>query len=271
MPRKYLFIDAGFLQGFLKRMKQRGIDEFPFINDLTVSYERIGAGFDRVFFYDAYPARKESQTSAQYEAEYATKEALFNQISRERNYSVRTALTKNRARGKREQKGVDVLLAIDVLSHAVRGNIDEATIMTSDTDFFPLFEALLQTKTKSVLRYDVSRTSIELINSADFSQPVTAADFVGWHSADTRMQHSTSYLDRGVVEGGNEIANGIVDGKSLRLISVDDRHNYAALIDGEPRAQTATSRFLLEGLIEKQFAASVIYDQSDDAIAIAAD
>ncbi|MCP4383725.1 MAG: NYN domain-containing protein [Hyphomicrobiales bacterium] len=99
----------------------------------------------------------------------------FRQIALTQNFSVRLALTR---RGpKRQQKGVDVLLAIECLMHAVRNNIDEATIITSDLDFFPLFEALLQTKTKSFLRYQIGKASSELVEAADYAVPVTFCDF----------------------------------------------------------------------------------------------
>ena len=92
---------------------------------------------------------KDYQSDDEFEAELEQTKLYFSQISTTQNFSVRPALTRRGQR--RQQKGVDVLLAIECLMHAVRNNIDEATILTADLDFFPLFEALLQTKTKSCL------------------------------------------------------------------------------------------------------------------------
>ena len=64
--------------------------------------------------------------------------------------------------------------------HSIRGNIDEAAIITSDLDFFPLFEALLQTKTRSTLMYQLGRTSTELITTADNSVPLTLWSVAEW-------------------------------------------------------------------------------------------
>jgi len=261
LPRKYLFIDAGFLQSFNKRMRERVRAEFSFVDELTMNYEVLGGGFDRVFYYDAYPEKKETQEPEAYDAEYKAKEDQFNTISRHRNYSVRTALTKNRARGRREQKGVDVLLAIDVLQHAVRGNIDEATIMTSDTDFFPLFEALLQTKTKSVLRYDLEKTSLDLINSADFSEAITAEDFLLWHR-DSRIFPGKSSMDSNAAKGGQEIGRGFVSGKRIKIFEVRNRLKYAAVVEGVSSAELSEHITFLEGIVEKRYSAKIIYDET---------
>ena len=150
MPRKYLFIDGGFLRGFLAEMREKFVAECPAITP-SLNLQSIGSGFDRILYYDAYPEPRDDQSQTAFQEELAATEALFDELSSLRNFSVRPALTR---RGKRrQQKGVDVLLAIECLMHAIRSNIDEATIMTSDLDFFPLFEALLQTRTKSVLQF----------------------------------------------------------------------------------------------------------------------
>lgn len=243
-------------------MRERARSEFSFVDDLTINYDFLGAGYDRIFYYDAYPERKDSQSTQEYQTEYETKEGLFNTISRQRNFSVRTALTKNKARGKREQKGVDVLLAIDVLQHAMRGNIDEATVMTSDTDFFPLFEALLQTKTKSNLQYDAEKTSIDLINSVDFSEALTTEDFLLWHR-DSRIQLGYNYVEQKKIETGREIASGLVAGKQIKIFEIDDQFSFVAQIEGSSSFIGTPTRTQLEGKIEKLYSTRIVFDKEE--------
>jgi hypothetical protein len=68
---------------------------------------------------------------------------------------------------------VDIQLALDVYQHAIQDNIETALIFASDLDFYPLFEALTQTKTTTILRYDVDKTSRELIQAADRAFPLS--------------------------------------------------------------------------------------------------
>jgi len=177
MTEKYLFIDGAFLQGYIREMKSLIEPEFGEIN---INISNLGIGYSRIFYYDAYPewdaTTDPDKTIFNREMEEA--EQRFSEISMMRNFHVRPALTR---RGKkREQKGVDVLLAIECLMHSMRGNIDEAVIMTSDLDFFPLFEALLQTKTKSWLLFDRHRTAQDLLSAADTAVPLNVDDFLSW-------------------------------------------------------------------------------------------
>ena len=154
MAQRYLFIDGAFLQGFIQEMKN-AIE--PETGCLNVQIRNIGSGYHRILYYDAYPEwNKDTDLNKEiYNSEMIDTENRFQDISQTKNFHVRPALTR---RGKRrQQKGVDVLLATECLMHSLRGNIDEAAILTSDLDFFPLFEALLQTKTKSRLLYQPSR------------------------------------------------------------------------------------------------------------------
>lgn len=64
---------------------------------------------------------------------------------------MRTGFSRYRRKRGQEQKGVDVLLAVDVLQHAYRGSMDRADLITSDLDFVPLFDALTQTRVSSRL------------------------------------------------------------------------------------------------------------------------
>jgi hypothetical protein len=93
---------------------------------------------------------------------------------------VRSGVSRYRRRRGLEQKGVDILLAIEALQHAALGNIDTACFMLSDLDFYPLFDALVQTRVKSTLYYDPHNTSKDLIYSADVAFALNAGALNSW-------------------------------------------------------------------------------------------
>jgi len=254
VPRKYLFIDGAFFRSFIDEMKTKAEADH---GSLDIQIQNVGSGYDRVFFYDAFPERKDGQLEAEFAAELEDAERYFKTVSEARNFSVRPALTR---RGKRrEQKGVDVLLAIECLMHAIRNNIDEAAIMTSDLDFFPLFEALLQTRTKSLLRYQLGKTSDALVQAADFAEPVTAVDFFDWLQPENQGQFYRKGVTLIGAERGRECASGTVAGKEFRLMHLDDPEGYVGIVDKSIRGQLSNSRLLAEGLIEKAMKAGIEY------------
>lgn len=257
VPRKYLFIDGGFFKRFVEEMKVASEAE---IQGAEIDLSSVGSGYDRVLFYDALPERKDNQTDEEFDELRAATEDYFDEISRTRNFSVRPALTKGGRR--QEQKGVDVLLAIECLLHAVRNNIDEATIMASDLDFFPLFEALLQTKTKSMLRYQIGKTSPELIRAADYAQPLTGVDFVEWLSPthhDLRHQQGIKDVD---VANGQVIAEGTVANKRFELKKTVNGDLFFPLIDGNRLGNARKIRFLVESDVERQLHAPIKYGRA---------
>jgi uncharacterized LabA/DUF88 family protein len=177
MLLSYLFIDGGFLQ----RLIAQAADSYGIeLNPLELNYSNIGARFARTFYYDAWPARK-NEKEEEYEAIISLKQKLFDRINRTPNMHVRPGLTRNRSPKKTlEQKGVDILLAIDVLKHASLRNIAQAHIMTTDLDFFPLFEALLDTPVSVNLHCFPSKTSNELMSLADNVMPITPYTVLTW-------------------------------------------------------------------------------------------
>jgi hypothetical protein len=67
-----------------------------------------------------------------------------------------------------------------VFKHASTGQITESHVMTTDVDFFPLFEALQQTRAISFLHCFPSETSDELMYLADRVVPVNPFRVLHW-------------------------------------------------------------------------------------------
>lgn len=152
-----------------------------------INFPKISSQYDRSFYYDSYPP----ENAVDYENKRAQKEALFENINLTPNFRVNYGASKNwnKRRGV-EQKGVDVLLAIEVFQHAVSGNMDIASIVTGDLDFLPLLEALSRTRVKTEIQFDPNSISIELIHAADQVKPLTMIEFLQWTRIDTESKIS---------------------------------------------------------------------------------
>jgi uncharacterized LabA/DUF88 family protein len=182
----YLFIDGGFLGTLISKASEAY--EIATLSPLTLDYSAITGGFQRAFYYDAWPSRK-NETEEDYKAIVAQKQKLFDRINRTPNTHTREGLTRSRSPNKKtplEQKGVDILLAIDVFKHATLRNMTGAHIMATDLDFFPLFEALRDTPVSVHLHCFPSETSTELMSLADVVKPITPYTVLKWFSVPDR-------------------------------------------------------------------------------------
>jgi uncharacterized LabA/DUF88 family protein len=183
MAVRYLFIDGGFLDSMIARTER----DFKLPGPLLLNYRGFtGYNFERIFYYDAYPAPKEKQSKEEHAQLVAEKDRKFAMLNEIPFVHTREGITRNRTgKGSRlEQKGVDILLAIDAYRHAVQGNIEEAHILTTDLDFFPLLEALRDTRVATYLHCYMPETSPDLFHLADVVHPVNRLQMLergGWH------------------------------------------------------------------------------------------
>jgi uncharacterized LabA/DUF88 family protein len=107
----------------------------------TPLIERLAGGrYDKVFYYDAVPGRDYNETQAAYEARVQPDHERFEQIQALDRVHVALGQIVG---ANRRQKGVDVRLSVDLMTHAFRRNITKATIFAGDADFTPLIQALV--------------------------------------------------------------------------------------------------------------------------------
>lgn len=174
---KFLFIDGGFIETMVpKSAAFLGLELSS-----SLDYRAIAGGFQRTFYYDALPSRKDNDTDETFNEKFAAKLKLFERVNRAPFMHTREGITRNRStRRMLEQKGIDIQLAIDVFKHASLRNMSEAHIMTTDLDFFPLFEALRDTPVSVHLHCYASETSEELMSLADVVIPITPFTILRW-------------------------------------------------------------------------------------------
>jgi uncharacterized LabA/DUF88 family protein len=215
---KYLFVDGGFVDAMVaKTARKFGITPGQ------LDYRQMTGGFQRTFYYDALPTKKPSETEEIYQAKLQAKLKLFEDVNRTPFMHTREGITRNRlARLTLEQKGVDILLAIDVFKHASLATIQEAHIMTTDLDFFPLFEALRDTPVSVHLHCCREETSSELMALADVVQAVTHFDILHWLRSPDRETFVKWNQDAALLTGAQLIKNGTCEGQPFLIFERPD-------------------------------------------------
>ncbi len=167
---RIVYIDGASLEGELEAIRSvLGIDELPFLYDVFIN--RLGA--ERAYYYDAWPEMKASETASEFEKRRNDKQALFSRLNRIPKLHVKTGTTRWSKRQGQRQKAVDVLLAVDVVTHALRGISDDAVVVASDLDFYPVFETLLNTQVTTRLVFRPQHIADELIKVADSAMALT--------------------------------------------------------------------------------------------------
>jgi uncharacterized LabA/DUF88 family protein len=140
----YGFVDAGHLRSVVGPACSQIYGETS-----GVDY-RLLQGVEetkRLFVYDCLPTiQTPSQSEQQFDEALAEASTSMDEIAALPFVHVRRGKMYGAGRS-RKQKEIDVGLAVDALTHAFRGNMDHAVVITADADFTPLLRALVEAGT----------------------------------------------------------------------------------------------------------------------------
>lgn len=136
-------------------------------------WDRIGAGFSKCFYYNAWPHQKSGQSDDHYAAVLQAHDDLIEQISASDNWHAYAGEARHRHRAGLEQKMVDVMIAVDMMRHTHKGNMARCTLLTSDLDFKPLLDALVQ-EGMHVTLWHGNNANRALKRAADNRQPLNS-------------------------------------------------------------------------------------------------
>jgi len=150
-----VFIDAGYLRNYAK--KQYGSDEInygklgTFLANSAVSGERFHAHLVRIFYYDGMPDIKDAnsveedsreEVKKKIEQKKAELEDYIKKIQDTDKLDIKYGhLVISKKEGTR-QKGVDTLIAIDMITKAFQGQYHYAVLLAGDADFIPIVDAV---------------------------------------------------------------------------------------------------------------------------------
>jgi hypothetical protein len=166
MPdQTYLFIDGAYARKIYRRamLAVFGVAAEPDPRRLIES----GPGpYFRVYFYDCLHERRGDQESdGDYENRVAALEAYFSEIGALSGVHVRLGTITGR---KPRQKEVDILLAVDMLTHGFNRNMTHAVLLAGDLDFRPVVQALVRSGVFVQVLFEKRSGSRRLHGAADF-------------------------------------------------------------------------------------------------------
>ena len=185
----YLFVDGASLEATVADMSRKFFDSDPLEIDFDL-LRAFAGGHAKVFYYDALPvAAKKGESDQEFEARFSAKEAFLDRISAHAGYHVRSGEVRPKKRSGNEQKMVDVQLAVSVMSFAHRDIISRAAILTSDLDFKPLIDAVVEMGVDVTLVFQPDHANPALVRAADNAIALEFRQVYGLLTATSREAH----------------------------------------------------------------------------------
>src|SRR5262245_58657041 len=195
----YLFIDGGYFNGVYS-------DVFApiFGGEYLVDYAGVMATFGatRAFLYDCVDdIPNAGENDADYRARVQRQKDRLDEIDKVEGLHVRLGHLRRGKRG-REQKEVDVQLAVEMLTNSFYKNMGQAVLIAGDRDFKPLVESVVRLGTKVKVAYDPHTIAKELAKAADYEMQIDITALCRWiklDKYDDRGKHFPSvYLEQNV-------------------------------------------------------------------------
>ena len=168
--RVMIFIDGGYLREGFKRIYGQAEINFAglFVLLKKLAFEeRRHPEVIRAYYYDAQVDPEEDF------AKFKEQKKYFSNIEKHAVYEVKLARLKETKKGKK-QKGVDVMLAIDMITKAFMNHFDIAILLAGDDDFLDLVKAVKDLTDKRVYgAFYPNEVSKDLLNNLDKKRELT--------------------------------------------------------------------------------------------------
>lgn len=176
-PTTYLFVDGSNFRQYFNELTQKWFSqEVEF--DFKIIKDRFQA--EKAFYYDCVDDIKTSnETQQDFEKRVELQENKLNKIREVEGCHVQLGSLSGKGKKKR-QKEVDVLLAVQMMEHALRGNMRKAVLLSGDKDFRPLVESLVRLGLFVEVAGDQKHISRDLIHAADNHIKLNFNDYYSW-------------------------------------------------------------------------------------------
>lgn len=124
------------------------------------------------------------------------------------------------------------MIAVDMLTHSFRKNMDEATLLTSDLDFKPLIDALVQDGMYVSLWYSKGKTNYELVDAADSRQVLTIHTVWGWLTENFQKQVTLPVLSQSSFSPIDNSWTQVnkIEQAAYEVFIYEKQKNYAAVL-----------------------------------------
>jgi uncharacterized LabA/DUF88 family protein len=207
--REYLFIDGGCLRATVRKICQ---DLFGNSDVYQPLIQNLASPHNKIFYYDAVPGKEYRENQATYEARVQPDHDRFAEIQALDRVHVVLGKTVG---ADRRQNGVDVHLAVDMMTHAFRGNLTKATLFAGDADFIPLIKSLVG-EGLHVTLWHPAQANTELKGAADSTR---LFDFQTSFTCLTADGQHPAFLRRS--SGGGSYGGPATDGLSNVVVVGD--------------------------------------------------
>jgi uncharacterized LabA/DUF88 family protein len=213
----YVFVDGNYLRRAHRDMIQSffGVD-----GELDIRHIKLQANATRVYVYDAIDdALGAGETTAQREQRVGRFESIVSQVRSLEGYHFRPGSVKKGKR--REQKEVDVLLAVDMMTFGLTERIRKAVLISGDLDFRPAVEELVRHGITVHVWYTRTSFSDGLVEAADLGWEMRLKDLWAWSSRSfqNKYQIPGESGQTGNVRNGKIERAGYVAGRPAELYS----------------------------------------------------
>ena len=194
LSRVKVFIDGYYLEKKVREKKwtdkrEEGL-KYQYIPNFLVQQTQRGSirpQLERAYYYNALPNLKDldnikdkqdrENIKKKMEEIIQKNEPRFDAMRLLDMFDVRLGRLVYSKNGEPRQKGVDSLIAIDMLSKAFRNQYDEAILLAGDSDFIEVVKAVKDTGVKVAGAFFKDNTSKELIQSFDKQIVLDNLDF----------------------------------------------------------------------------------------------
>jgi uncharacterized LabA/DUF88 family protein len=240
-PATYLFVDGEYLRR-IHGDAMRGFFGPNVSGELELSTPKHQADASRVFFYDSIDdSRRGDETDEDQRARIAPLEDFFARI-RIPGLHIRLGTVTGKGK-RRRQKEVDILLAVDMLTHGFNGSMRHAVLLAGDLDFRPIIEALVRHGVFVEVWYDRTSIAQDLPGAADFGREIRFAELYSWNTKAFREAHGIPHVaSYGGDPSGTFLKSGTLSGQPMQLHTAVGTHGpfYLLWILVEPRTRSWT-------------------------------
>lgn len=182
-PTTYLFVDGSNFRKYFNESTTKWFGQ-----EVEFDFQKIKDFFqaEKAFYYDCIDDVKgDNESQKDFALRVQTQEEKLNKIREVEGCHVHLGSISGKNKKKR-QKEVDVMLAVQMMEHAFRGNMQKAVLLSGDKDFRPLVESLVRLGLFVEVVGDRNHISRDLIHSADSSRKLSFIDYHEWTQKNIR-------------------------------------------------------------------------------------
>lgn len=184
LGRAVVLIDNGYLSAVLRdEFDSARIDYLKLSSLICNNYHRL-----RTYIYDCMPYQSNPPTEEQ-KTLFAGKQKFFNALLKLPSFEVRFGKQRPRA-GTYIQKGVDVLLTVDLVRLSSKAQIQKAFLIAGDGDYVPTVKAAKDEGVSITLYHSIAfQTTVDGHKMPKYSNEL-------WGTCDDRLPIDAQLIDQ---------------------------------------------------------------------------